>query len=328
MMVSLLGLDPATYAPSELHRPDRTFRETNCYVDLWIELLHARGVAPESVMGFACAVDFEGDQWTFFKPPPEDLLRLHGIDVHEMQLYRPTVDHVIEQLQAARTMTLEVDSYYLPDTAATTYRQAHVKSSIAVEAVDVDEQRLRYFHAAGCYELSGEDYRGVFRLGRTFSEDVLPPYVEVVNFDAGPRLEGEPLRRAALESLRGQLSYKPKRNPWVSFGARLVRDLPELLAGSDSDYHSYAFATVRQCGAAFEIARSFVEWLAPPTSTPVCIAAEALERQVNGAKTLLFKLARRRAFDPVPAIEQLAEDWNAAMNALDRLALSVEGRAA
>ena len=87
MMVSLLGLDPAHYMPSALHHPARCFPETNCYVDLWIELLHARGIDPASAMGFACTVDFEGDQWTFFKPPPEELERLYGIDVHEMQLY-------------------------------------------------------------------------------------------------------------------------------------------------------------------------------------------------------------------------------------------------
>jgi Domain of unknown function (DUF1839) len=327
-MVSLFGLDPATYAPSALHQPDRTFPETNCYVDLWIELLHAQGIPPDSAMAFACAVDFEGDQWTFFKPPPEELLRLHGIDVHEMQLYRPTVEHVLEQVQAGRTMTLEVDSFYLPDTTATAYQRAHVKSSIAVEGIDAAGQRLRYFHGAGYYELSGADYRGVFRLERPFSEDVLPPYVELVNFDAARRLEGEELRREALKSLRRQMAHKPKRNPWLAFGERLVDDLPRLLTGSDSSYHAYAFATVRQCGAAFEIARSFVQWMAPPTSAHACTAVEALGRQVSGAKTLLFKLARRRAFDPAPAIEQLAADWNAAMSALDSLALGVEGIAA
>jgi len=45
-MVGLLGLDPAAYTPSALHHPDRTFPETNCYVDLWIELLHALGIDP------------------------------------------------------------------------------------------------------------------------------------------------------------------------------------------------------------------------------------------------------------------------------------------
>ena len=326
-MYQVFGLDPATYVPSALHNSNRTFRETNCYVDLWIELLHARGIAPESALASASVVDFEGDQWTFFKPSPEDLLRFHGIDVHEMQLYRPTIQHIIEQLAACRTMTIEVDSFYLPDTCSTTYRRAHVKSSIAVEAIDPGGERLRYFHGAGYYKLRGDDYRDVFRLGREFSEDVLPPYVEFVNFEAGPRLEGDDLRREVSRSLKRQLAYKPKRNPWLTFGERLQRDLPTLLAGSDSAYHAYAFATVRQCGAAFEIAKSFVERLAPE-SVHATAANVALERQVNGAKTLLFKLARRRPFDPQPAIEQLAEDWNAAMKALGHLALTVQGRAA
>ena len=43
-------------------------------------------------------MDFEGDQWTFFKPPPEDLERLFGIDIHEMQPYRPLPDQIAEQL--------------------------------------------------------------------------------------------------------------------------------------------------------------------------------------------------------------------------------------
>ena len=323
-MFALLDLDPATYAPSGLHHPDRTFRETNCYVDLWIELLHACGIDAASAMSFACTIDFEGDQWTFFKPPPEDLLALYGIDVHEMQLYRPMIDHLVEQLKAGRTMIIEADSFYLPDTAATAYRRAHVKSSIAIEAIDREGERLRYFHGAGYYEICGEDYRGVFRLGRPFSDDVLPPYAEVVRFDAGPRLEGEDLRGAAREVLRRQLAHRPRRNPWLTFGERLATDLPELLAGTESDYHAYAFATVRQCGAAYEAAASFVDWLAMPPSEAGRTAAEALRRQVNGAKTLLFRLARRRAFDPAPALSQLAADWETAMSALDCLARAAE----
>jgi len=316
-VVSLFGLDPATYTPSALHDPGRVFRETNCYVDLWIELLHAAGIDPASAMSFACTVDFEGDQWTFFKTPPDQLLEMFGIDVHEMQFYRAPVDHIVEQLKLARSIVIEADSFYLPDTEGTSYRKAHVKSSLAIEAIDPAAERLRYFHGAGYYELSGEDYRGVFRLGRAFSEDVLPPYIELVRFDAGPRLEGEALRRVAREFLREQLSRRPSKNPWLAFGERLSRDLPDLLAGGDADYHAYAFATVRQCGAAFETAKSFVEWLSGPDDP----AADALGRQVNGAKNLLFRLARRRAFDPGPAIQQLAGDWDSAMQALETLSL-------
>lgn len=326
-MVSLLGLNLVDYAPSALHDSNRTFRETNCYVDIWIELLHALGIDPASAMAFACTVDFEGDQWTFFKPPPDELTRLYGIDVHEMQLYRPTVDHVIEQLAVGRSVIIEGDSFYMPDRAATSYKQAHVKSSIAIEAIDAAGERLRYFHGPGFYELSGDDYRGIFRLGRAFSEDVLPPYTELVRFDAGRRLEGEELRRAAYDMLGRQLERRPQRNPWLAFGKRLLQDLPQLLAGTDTSYHAYAFATVRQCGAAFDAAKSFVEWLAPPSSDGRA-AAEALGRQVSGAKALLFRLARRRPFDPAPSIRQLAEDWETTMHALDGLAFGARRGAA
>jgi hypothetical protein len=320
-VLSLFRLDPAAYTPSSLHYPDRTFRETNCYVDLWIELLHAQGIDPASAMSFACMAEFEGDQWTFIKPPLEQISHLYGIECHEMQLYRPTVDHVIEQLRRGRTMIIETDSFYLPDTVGTSYRTAHGKSSIAIEAIDPAGERLHYFHGAGYHVLCGEDFRGVFRLGRTFSEDVLPPYAELVRFDGGPLLDGDDLRRAAHEMFRQHLTRRPRRNPWVDFGERLVADLPDLVSG-EASCHAYAFATVRQCGAAFELARSFVEWLALPRSS-TAVAAEALGRQVNGAKTLLFRMARRRMFDPAAEIGQLASDWEVAIRALECLALGM-----
>ena len=317
--IELLGLDPVAYQPSRLHDCGRTFREANCYVDIWLELLHALGIEPASALAFTCAVDFEGDQWTFFKPPPEDLENLYGIDVHEMQLYRPTTEHVTELLRCGRTMILEADAFYLPDTASTSYRQAHVKSSIMVEAIDVGGERLRYFHGAGYYELSGEDFRGVFRLGREFSCDVLPPYVEVVRFDARPRLEGGELREAAGKLLQRHLGRRPKRNPWLKFGERLSADFPDLLAGTEAHYHAYAFATIRQSGSAFELAGDFVEWLAGPGEAQAAVARGALGRQVANAKALLFRLARRRSFDAGPQIRQLAEDWEIAQGALELL---------
>ena len=43
--------------------------EKNCYADLWIGFLHTLGLEPLAMLPFTVAVDFEGDQWTFFKPP-------------------------------------------------------------------------------------------------------------------------------------------------------------------------------------------------------------------------------------------------------------------
>jgi hypothetical protein len=168
-LVSLLGLDPATYRPHPLHSLERSYTETNCYTDILIEFVHARGDEPLAMMGCVLRVDFEGDQWTFFKPLPEHMELLYGIDIHEMQPYRPLPEQIADQLARERTIIVELDSFYLPDTESTSYRREHVKSSVVAEAIDRRHERLRYFHGPGYYELEGEDYRGVFRLGRAFS---------------------------------------------------------------------------------------------------------------------------------------------------------------
>jgi hypothetical protein len=312
-LVSLLGLDPATYRPHSLHAPERTYVESNCYMDILIELLHARGEEPLAAMGCTVRMDFEGDQWTFFKPFPEDLELLFGVDVHEMQPYRPLPEQAAEQIAQGRTLIVELDSWYLPDTAATSYRSEHVKSSVVVEGIDPGDERLRYFHATGLYELAGEDYRGVFRLGRPFSDDVLPPYTELARFDAGPRLRDEELRDAARTLLRRHLARRPATNPFLRFAAQLDRDLPRLLDGDVSEYHAYAFATVRMAGSAFEVAASHIDWLLNDAGA-VC---EALTRIVDGCKVLSFRLARRRAFEPGPALAELAGAWDEAMTRLD-----------
>jgi hypothetical protein len=313
-LVSLLELDPADYRSHPVHAPERTYAETNCYTDILIELLHAHGDEPLAAMGCTVRIDFEGDQWTFFKPFVEDLELLFGVDVHEMQPYRPLPEQAAEQIVEDRTLIVELDSWYLPDTAATSYRSEHVKTSVAVESIDPAGERLRYFHATGLYELAGEDYRGVFRLGRDFSDDVLPPYTELVRFDAGPRLRGEELRQTARALLRGHLAHRPATNPFVRFGAQLQRDLPRLLEGDASEYHAYAFATVRMAGSAFDLAASQAEWLLGDGAAAAC---EALGRIVEGCKVLSFRLARRRAFDPEETLSALATAWDEAMGRLD-----------
>ena len=306
-LVSLLGLDPATYEPHFLHGSDRTYAETNCYADVLIEFLHARGEEPLAMLGCTLAVDFEGDQWTFFKPRPEELERLYGIDIHEMQPYRPLPDQIVEQIERGRTLIVELDSWYLPDTEATSYRSQHVKTSVVVEAIDPAGERLRYFHNAGYYELEGEDYRGVFRLGREVSGDVLPPYTELARLDAGEPLRGDALRAAARETLAENAARRPTTNPFASFGAQLSLDLPRLLEGDVQDFHDYAFATVRMVGSAFEVAASHVDWV---LGAEGAAASAAMGEIVDGCKALSFKLARRREFVPAPAIETLASAWN------------------
>jgi hypothetical protein len=309
---ALSGHDPASYQPHALHSPQRSYPESNCYSDVLIELLHACGYEPLAVLGHVVRVDFEGDQWTFFKPPPEDLETLFGVDIHEMQPYRPLPVQIAEQIERGRTIIVELDAFYLPDTAATSYRRAHVKTSVAAEAIDPGAEILRYFHGPGLYELSGEDYRGVFRHGE-LSADVLPPYTELVRFDAGPALQGEMLRRAAAGLLRHHLARRPPENPFERFGAQLEDRLPDLLAGELEDYHAYAFATVRMAGSAFELAASHAEFA---LGAGAAQAAAALRECSEGCKAISFRLARRRPFDPDPLLDTMGEAYERAMTAL------------
>jgi hypothetical protein len=313
--VSLWGTDPETYESHNLHRAGRTYLETNCYADVLIELLHAHGDEPVAALGFIVRTDWEGDQFTYFKPPYADLERLFGIEVHEMLPYRSLPEHIEQQLGLGRTVLVEIDAWYLPDTAATSYRREHLKTTVAPETIDREAQRMRYFHNAGFFELDGEDYRGAFRLLDHFTDDVMDPFTEVVRFDSGTRLTGDELRRAAKELLAHHYARRPSRNPFTTWGEQLAEDLPRLLAGAPEDYHAYAFVTVRMVGAAFELLADHVDWVFGESGAD---AASALRRIVEGSKLVSFRLARRRPFDPEPALASLAEAWDEGMAALGR----------
>ena len=82
-------------------------------------------------------------------------------------------------------------------------------------------------------------------------------------------------------------------------------------------YHAYAFATVRMAGAGFELCAAYVDWLFGSEGAD---ASRVLTKVVEGSKTLGFKLARRRHFDPVPLLTDLARAWDEGMRLIDQLA--------
>jgi len=313
---SLSGKQPGAYERHLLHATSRTYTETNCYADIIIELLHACGYEPLAAFAHVVRLDFEGDQWTFFKPPPEDLERLFGIDIHEMQPYRPIPVQIAEQIELGRTLIVELDSWFMPDTASTTYRAEHVKTSVAADAIDLQGETLRYFHSAGLFELSGDDFRGIFRLDGQ-AADVLPPYTELVRFDAGERLEGERLQAASRDLLGRHLAHRPADNPFVRFGAQLTRALPELLEQGPDAYHAYAFATVRMAGSAFEVLGTYADWLSDGHGA----TSEPMREIVDACKAMSFRLARRRAFDAEPLIATMGAAYERAIEALGQLAV-------
>lgn len=306
-MTVLLGLDPDTYVPHAVHRPDAAYPETNCWTDVVIELLHSRSYEPLAVLGCTLALQHDGDQLLFFKPRAADLLDLHGVDVHELQPYRPLWRHLQTQLHAGRGVIVEVDAHWLPDTAGTSYRQSHVKTAISVIALD--DQRMTYLHNAGLHQLSGAD------LAQLLAPQDLPGYLEVVHFEAAPARYGDDLQRAARDVLRRIVTTSPT-NPFTSLGEQLVDELDEILLLEPAAVHEFAFATTRMGGAAAALGAAHVRWLLPEQGAPV---ADCLDRVATSARALTFRLMRRRPFEPGPLIQSLAQDWDEALERLRAL---------
>ena len=319
----VVAVDAASYQPHDLHATERTWTETNCYVDLWVELLHALGLDPLAAGAFTLSTDFEGDQWTFFKFPPEDLRALFGLEVAEMNVWRTVLEHTVEQLELGRLLIIEADAWFLPDTQGVSYRLAHTKTAVVPNFIDPARRQLGYFHNAGYFELEGDDFDGVFRLGPHADPIALPPYIETIRLD---RIHRDPsdLVAGAIALTKAHLARRPADDPMVRFEQRLERDAAWLETQDIETFHLYAFGTCRQCGASAELAASFVDWLAAhdPAATgfdDLVVVADAFRRVATAAKALQFNLARRsrgRTVDLRGSFGEMSEAYHCAMDGL------------
>jgi hypothetical protein len=322
-VTALPGLEAAGYARHALHAEGCNWLEKNCYIDIWIEALHALRVEPLAMLSFTLAVDFEGDQWTFFKPVHEELRALYGVDVQELTVWRPLLEHAQEHLPAGKLISSEADAFWLPDTAGTDYRQQHTKTTIVIADVDVDAQRMGYFHNAGYFELDGEDFRKLFRIGVEPDPAFMPLFAELIRFDRIVRRPSAELAAMSRELLLRHLARRPTSNPVRRFAERFARELPALQERGLAHYHAWAFATVRQLGAAFELAAEHLKWLQREGIAMPADAIGAFAAIAEGNKTLILKAARavnaRRAFDAGPMFEEMAAAWDTGMAALDAI---------
>ncbi|WP_042337866.1 DUF1839 family protein [Paraburkholderia ferrariae] len=279
-----------------LHQGERVWVETNCYVDLWIELLHGMGFDPRAALAFTVTQDFEGDQFTFFKFPLEDIERLYGTQVTELAIYDSLEDRVLAQTQRGHTVLVEVDGFYLPNTRATSYQREHPKTTVGIDFIDPPGKRLGYFHNTGYHTLAGDDYDGVFRKlpHLTARAELLFPYVEFAKRVRAP-LEGSALAEASAELFRGHLARRPQRNPVTEWRAAFPAQLDTLLARGESYFHVYSFNLMRQLGANFEFLSKYLSWLdAHGVAIPETIAASA-QKVSSEAMVMQFRLVRAMA---------------------------------
>jgi hypothetical protein len=322
------NLDPKNYARHMLHAEERVWVEKNCYIDIWLEVLNALGLEPRAVLPFVLAIDFEGDQWTFFKPPHEELRDLYGVDVQELNVWRPLLDHAVEYLGAGKLISTEADAFYLPDTSGTDYKTKHTKTTIVLNALDVEGQRLGYFHNAGYYELSGDDFVKTFRVNFTPDLAFMPLFAEAVRFDRLMKRSPEELRTMSRALAKRHLGRRPIENPVERFAKRFPKDLGWLTEEGLAFYHAWAFGTVRQLGAAFELAAVHARWLAEAgeSEAPLGEAAQAFDKISSTSKAFILKAARavnsKKGPDAVlpgimPMFDEMAAAWASGMRALE-----------
>ncbi|HVX93861.1 MAG TPA: DUF1839 family protein [Polyangia bacterium] len=321
-VVALPQLDAETYRRHGLHADERVWVEKNCYVDICIEVVHALGLEPLAMLGFVTAIDFEGDQWTFFKPPHDELRDLFGVDFQELNVWRPLSAHVVEHVGSGKLVSTEADAFYLPDTAGTDYQRQHTKTTIVIQDFDLEKRRLGYFHNAGYYALEGEDFVKLFRVGAPPDPTFMPLFAETIRFDRLARRPADELRSMARAILAKHVSRRPTDDPVARFGKRFAADLPWITGEGLAFYHAWAFATVRQLGAAAELAAAHVEWLADPALAPAIASFTTVSQS---CKAFILKAARavnaKRALDAGAKFGEMFDEMAAAWQAgLDTLA--------
>lgn len=320
-MPAMLSPESAAYMPHELHRADRIWPETNCYVDLWIELLHSLGMDPCAMLAFTIAMDFEGDQWTFFKPSLSDIHSLYGIDVQELTIWRSLPAQIEEQVSLDRPVLVEVDAFFLPDTQGVSYGIHHTKTTIAVRSIDRTAGTLGYFHNAGFFELGGADFVGLFGSTHTSTAhsvggESLAPYTEIAKLERLVHRSDRELCNIARDLVTQHLRRRPSTNPVTRYRERFVRDVAWLSGQDMTVFHQYAFATLRQCGACAELAASFLKWLDAQCGdcTP---AIDHFETIAATAKSLQFKTARavstRKTTEFATMLDLMEGAWESAM---------------
>ncbi len=312
MSYTIENISINTYQAHWLHHGDSTWALSNCYVDLWIEALHSLSLNPIPCLAFTPLVDFEGDQWTFFKVPLHDLLLLYGIDVQELNIWQSLLEHIVVQISRNRLVLMEVDAFYLPDVSDTNYHQEHEKTTIGVQMIDTEHRLLGYFHNGGYYTLCDTDFDGVFRV------ENLPPYVEYAKLDALIRRSDDEMAALASQLLKEHLSRRPQVNPFLAYSQQFQQHTTSLQ--DLASFHKYAFATIRQYGSCYQYAALFLRWLMDYQGSYLGEAAEHFTFIANTAQVLLLQTARavktKKPFAYPQLLYAMQEHWEQAMDIL------------
>jgi hypothetical protein len=166
--------------------------------------------------------------------------------------------------------------------------------------------------------LEREDFAGMLAMDNTAPR--LAPHVESVKFPPRLRRHRRAVVGTSVELLRTHLARCPDENPFQRYAATFANDLASLGGQPLTRFHAYAFATLRQCGAAFDLACAYLHWLQSHGEPELEQIATNCAVIASTAKALQLKTARfvstGRAFDPSPLLDTMAVTWETVVSAL------------
>jgi hypothetical protein len=302
-----------------LHAGERIWRESNCYVDLWIGLLHHLELDPVAMLACCVAPHFEGDQWTFHKPSSSELALLYGVRVEELTVWRSLREHVERQLSLGRIVLVEVDGYHLPDTRGVTYHLEHNKTTIGIHHFDAAAGTLGYFHNSGSFTLADDDVDGVLSASVTASQ--LPPFAELADPSRRSAASLSTLRERSRQIASQRLALASHHNPFSEWSQAADDEVNALASNPLCYFHAWAFAAMRQAGATTELLAFWCDWISDDEELGV--AAAALRELSQTLAAQQFRLARvpsgGRRPDFAEALLRCAALWERAQNDIVRV---------
>jgi hypothetical protein len=242
-----------------------------------------------------------------------DMLEMYGFDIQELNPWQNLAEHVATQVKRGNPVLVELDSWYLPDTAGSSYKTEHVKSTVAVNSINLQQKTMGYFHGQGYYELQGEDFDHIFQLQGLVHERMLPPYIELIKLRSRPdSLTAQELLGLSRAALCRQLVLMPRENPFVKFKERFSEHLPVLMEAGMDTFHKYSFATFRQFGACFELAATYLQWLQERDDADLDKAIRHYLFIAESVKAIQFQFARAMARKKVlelDLLDQMSDAW-------------------
>ena len=234
-----------------------------------------------------------------FQDSVRRLSALYGIKVLELNVWRALVAHIrINSNSGGRASSKSMLS--LTGHGGDELSAQHVKTTIAIQAIDCAAKRLGYFHNAGYYELADGDFDALFA-SADYDPRLPPPCIEIVKLRTYAREwrnDGSGIARSTARSPDAAAS----RQPVPRYRATADLELELLAARPLGRVSPLRVRHVPAVRLGVRAGGAYLRWLETNGEAGLEELAAACDTIAATAKALQFKTARLvstgRRFEP------------------------------